>query len=435
MQIRLREANRRAEMYKKRLQRLQAQGKNLQSPSPRTKVRNILRRRKIPCDLRKRLEFSEVLQKQLRENAKAAKGDAQKQLVAKAICGKVIAKYRAIKTIKRFCSWKRFNSSRKKTLFGKYERNKRSDVISDSLKNKVQQFFEFDSNSRMCPGRKDCITMGSVKKQKRLLSDTMRNLYDKFQKETEEKISYASFCKLRPFWVIQPRVQDRETCLCLKHENMQFLLDKLHFLGVISTANIVQFCRTLCCNAEDKACAYGECTSCRDEKKVQIVDASSTDSPSFYYKWITQNQTRHASTGKDIQVKVTTKVRVPGTVDEMVKAVNEALPDFLKHVYRIQHQYNYTKQLKENLKHNECLIHVDFSENYMCKFSSETQSVHFGASRQQASLHTGVIYTASAGHSGKQTMECTLCLKKKQDTKLLPITSPNVNRFSKFFHW
>ena len=27
------------------------------------------------------------------------------------------------------------------------------------------------------------------------------------------------------------------------------------------------------------------------------------------------------------------------------------------------------------------------------------------------------------------------CVSKKQDTKLLPITSPNVNRFSKFFHW
>jgi len=25
--------------------------------------------------------------------------------------------------------------------------------------------------------------------------------------------------------------------------------------------------------------------------------------------------------------------------------------------------------------------------------------------------------------------------QKKQDTKLLPITSPNVNRFSNFFHW
>ena len=27
------------------------------------------------------------------------------------------------------------------------------------------------------------------------------------------------------------------------------------------------------------------------------------------------------------------------------------------------------------------------------------------------------------------------CVSKKQDTKLLPITSPNINRFSKFFHW
>jgi len=27
------------------------------------------------------------------------------------------------------------------------------------------------------------------------------------------------------------------------------------------------------------------------------------------------------------------------------------------------------------------------------------------------------------------------CVSKKQDTKLLLITSPNVNRFSKFFHW
>ena len=27
------------------------------------------------------------------------------------------------------------------------------------------------------------------------------------------------------------------------------------------------------------------------------------------------------------------------------------------------------------------------------------------------------------------------CVSKKQDTKLLSITSPNVNRFSKFFHW
>ena len=48
------------------------------------------------------------------------------------------------------------------------------------------------------------------------------------------------------------------------------------------------------------------------------------------------------------------------------------------------------------------MIHIDFSENYTCKFSSETQSVHFGASRQQASMHTGVIYTNHTDENGKQ---------------------------------
>lgn len=41
------------------------------------------------------------------------------------------------------------------------------------------------------------------------------------------------------------------------------------------------------------------------------------------------------------------------------------------------------------------IIHVDFSENYLCKYSAEIQAVHFGASHQQATLHTGVLYMHS----------------------------------------
>jgi len=37
-------------------------------------------------------------------------------------------------------------------------------------------------------------------------------------------------------------------------------------------------------------------------------------------------------------------------------------------------------------------------------------------------------------HSTETTLLYTVS-QKKQDTKLLPITSPNVNRFSKLFHW
>ena len=32
------------------------------------------------------------------------------------------------------------------------------------------------------------------------------------------------------------------------------------------------------------------------------------------------------------------------------------------------------------------MLHVDFSENYTCKYTNETQALHFGGS------HTGVLY-------------------------------------------
>jgi len=44
-------------------------------------------------NLRKSLELSEILQKQpsVREHAKSVKEDAEKEIAAKAICGKVMA--------------------------------------------------------------------------------------------------------------------------------------------------------------------------------------------------------------------------------------------------------------------------------------------------------------------------------------------------------
>lgn len=50
------------------------------------------------------------------------------------------------------------------------------------------------------------------------------------------------------------------------------------------------------------------------------------------------------------------------------------------------------KKCKETLSATECIIHCDFSENYLAKMSEEVQATHFGASKQQFTLHTGVIY-------------------------------------------
>jgi len=52
--------------------------------------------------------------------------------------------------------------------------------------------------------------------------------------------------------------------------------------------------------------------------------------------------------------------------------------------------------------------------------------------RSSLSLSISILRFWSASFLANKHLHC---VSKKQDTKLLPITSPNVNRFSKFYHW
>lgn len=58
----------------------------------------------------------------------------------------------------------------------------------------------------------------------------------------------------------------------------------------------------------------------------------------------------------------------------------------------MKRQMQTMQECKSNIGVNEIAIHIDFAENYVLKFSSEVQSMHFGASKKQLSLHTGVYY-------------------------------------------
>ena len=76
----------------------------------------------------------------------------------------------------------------------------------------------------------------------------------------------------------------------------------------------------------------------------------------------------------------------------MVDEINKLTPSILQHVYNANHQYKFLRENKLNLKLNEVHIIIDFSENYVCKSDKEIPAAHFGASKKQLSLHTGVFY-------------------------------------------
>lgn len=64
------------------------------------------------------------------------------------------------------------------------------------------------------------------------------------------------------------------------------------------------------------------------------------------------------------------------TMEGLTDLFNKQLLKFKRHVFNIKLQFAFTRALKKELASHECIIHVDFSENYRCKYSSEVQALY-----------------------------------------------------------
>jgi hypothetical protein len=116
-------------------------------------------------------------------------------------------------------------------------------------------------------------------------------------------------------------------------------------------------------------------------------------------EWKTTTETRYKCGPKgdsQLSVKVTKKVQIEGKTGDLCDRFEDFMRDKAKrHFYTIDHQYRALRELKTTIGPNELCLHIDFAENYSCKFSCEVQSIHFGASRNQVTMHNVVAYTSS----------------------------------------
>ena len=81
------------------------------------------------------------------------------------------------------------------------------------------------------------------------------------------------------------------------------------------------------------------------------------------------------------------KERVDGKVKKIVKSVdveeaielyNEQVKILKTHIFVKRTQNTHYNRLKENLKTNEFIIHINYSENYKDEEQDEIQSAYFG---------------------------------------------------------
>lgn len=412
------ESKKRGDKYKKKFYRLREQVAN--NNSPRTKTRRFLRGENVSPRVRKSLEFSNVLSCQVQENYKTNQCSRKsRKAFSLVLSGKIVKKYKVITMMKDYVGpyYKRLT----KLSTGKNIDETLKTVTTYSTKNvkirrDVVNFFEQDDVSRLEPGKKDCITRFKEKKQKRILMGSLKSLHKKFEVEYEYNIPYSVFCSARPFWVVRANMKYRKTCLCEKHENVELIMRKLKDLKIIQTSDSDMLVKSLCCPpAEGKRtqekCLERKCENCKDK---QIMINTFENKEIEIEQWNRKKETINIK-GKDKNVTKVVKEVSKKTIKDTVEMLLNKIPNFMNHLFNIVHQYRTIFELKKNLESNDVLVHIDFSENYICKYAQEIQSVHFGGSHQQITLHTGIAYVKPQDLPLEAIPFCSLSESLKHD--------------------
>ena len=397
----LQQKNKTIQKYRQRLYRKSvcSRSNEKNENTPRSTTRRQLSGCHVNSRVRKCLLFHNVLVSNLKSGFSQAKTERQKRAIAQTVGGQLLKKYRLMSMAKTLgCSHRLLNS---KGL----GRMRRKSAVSDELMKQVRQFYLHEDNSSSTAGKKETITRGRVKKQIYILRDTCKNLHKKFLSENEPSaVSYTTFLRLKPFWVVSRPVDSRNTCLCKTCDNLQLKANVLLKTKVVNTARLEHLASAFCCSTDSVQCMFGLCSLCKASKYPAHTDMfeMSTEvdmsQPVSWNEWKNSTEKRkqkqHDGEMKEFEVKVIKKVEVCGTFGELFDAFESDMRGKgCRHLYTIQHQYNALRMMKHGLNTNEVVLHIDFAENYNCKLSSEVQSYHFGASRNQVTIHNVVAYT------------------------------------------
>ncbi|KAH3857371.1 hypothetical protein DPMN_099978 [Dreissena polymorpha] len=215
MQRQLDTAQKKAEMYRKRWERERSKKvSGSQQITPRSRTKKLLQNfSRSSKEVKKNLMFHNCLIDQIKR--KYRQKTAHKKTVSEICCGSILRKYK-LKTI----AMKQFGPQQKQD-------RKRKGSLIHRLRKSIQDFYERDDVSRIVSGYKNTVTQQKYKQQKRLLLDSLENLHVRYMSETNIKISYTSFTRVRSFWVKQPKDSDRDTCLCKKCENVKMMAEVL----------------------------------------------------------------------------------------------------------------------------------------------------------------------------------------------------------------
>uniref|UniRef100_A0A6P7GVN1 Uncharacterized protein LOC114343446 n=1 Tax=Diabrotica virgifera virgifera TaxID=50390 RepID=A0A6P7GVN1_DIAVI len=291
-------------------------------------------------------------------------------------------------------------------------KNKDGHRLSNEVVNDVIKFYEDDENSRLCPGKKECVSLGhKVYKQKRLILYTLNELFVAFkEKYPSHKIGRSAFCSLRPKWCVLPGSSGTHSvCVCKYHQNV-----KLMIAGANLNTDYKDLIDLLVCNSESSECMLDLCELCPGRQfLIELLGTETDDLPDdiTFMQWVSTDR-----------AELITRTM---PVDDFFEALVDRLIELKKHHFISKAQSRYLKDLKENLSNDVCVVLCDFAENMTFVVQDEIQSFHW--SNPQATLHPFVFYYKQNDEDG---IKCkSLCIISDN----LDHNTATVHTFQKYF--
>ena len=213
--------------------------------------------------------------------------------------------------------------------------------------------------------------------QKKLLLVNLKELFLEYKKENGAEVGFSKFCELRLKWCITVRFSGtHRICVCTIHQNIKLMLESSPV-----TVDYKCLIEKIVCDIESKECMLHCCDKCPGNEMLkayleeQFKDFESDETITFK-QWIKVDR----ETLESLQLPV------DDFIDDLISKVSI----LFKHRFIAKNQNNYLRLLKNELKSNELIILMDFSEKYSFFVQDAVQGFYWENSR--TTLHPFVVY-------------------------------------------
>lgn len=284
-------------------------------------------------------------------------------------------------------------------------------VITKETKKIIQNFYSSDEISRLCPGRKDCLSVKNPETrqkehlQKRLVLMNLKEAFSLYREnEGNPIVGFSSFAALRPKQCILAGPSGTHTvCVCTYHQNAKLQISAIGDVRI----NYKLLMEKSVCGTENRNCMLNQCSNCPGQNNVK----------SFLEELEFNDLTEEIKYKQWLSVDRCQLVEIKESTGEFCNSLSKKISDLTTHHFVAQAQSSYLKNLKSYLPAGEMIVLGDFAENYSFIVQDEIQGYHW--ENQQCTVHPFVIYYKSVEGEFKCQSVCFLSPVLKHNTVMV----------------